>query len=58
MGDESIECLSNDSGDSWDILSNSESEMERDPSSQPQSNCLIVCANCGDLLSDEFLQCL
>ncbi|VDP32131.1 unnamed protein product [Schistosoma margrebowiei] len=56
MGDESIECLSNDSGDSWDILSNSESEMERDPSSQPQSNCLIVCANCGDLLSDEFLQ--
>lgn len=58
MGDESIECLSNDSGDSWDILSNSESEMEHDPSSQPQSNCLIVCANCGDLLSDGFLQCL
>ncbi|CAH8619625.1 unnamed protein product [Schistosoma rodhaini] len=58
MGDESIECLSNDSGDSWDILSNSESEMEHDPSSQPQSNRLIVCASCGDLLSDEFLQCL
>ncbi|CAH8532449.1 unnamed protein product [Schistosoma turkestanicum] len=58
MGDKSIDCISNDSGDSWDILSNSGSEPERDFLNQPPSSCPIVCANCGDLLSDEFLQCL
>ncbi|KAK4468272.1 hypothetical protein MN116_008425 [Schistosoma mekongi] len=58
MEDESIECLSNNSGDSWDILSNSGSDAEHDSLRLVQPNSPITCANCGDLLSDEFLQCL
>ncbi|CAH8571888.1 unnamed protein product [Heterobilharzia americana] len=61
MGDDSFECLSSGSDDSWDILSNSESDKECDLTTfvSPRLNCRSkVCASCGDLLSDEFLQCL
>ncbi|CAH8860287.1 unnamed protein product [Trichobilharzia szidati] len=61
MGDDSFECLSSGSGDSWDILSNSGSEKERDVAVLEKSEVKCnpnLCASCGDVLSDEFLQCL